>query len=312
MIGEFYLRTMLDLYNLISSTHTFISQDETQYYVHIAYENKKMLDAHKLMLSGMHPLRPTGNNAVHPNSSIRWAKSAVDLMEPEHDGVCQCYSKLIFCGYNVTYTRQSLHNTSDNSTQNKFDLWPSTFVDAASTEIKGVTSSCDPISPLLAQDPYKCQVYAKLKAYLLSNIESHYNNIEDSVAEYRRQILRERNLINESYNGDTREWAVVGLAQRSSRRVWLNLTQIMDVCNNNSQFRYQNDTQANVVCIEVNVENTTTPHEQFLLHRSLDALIGVHGAQMTQALFMRPTAHVLELLPWIPVSIHDSIIITYL
>ena len=86
----------------------------------------------------------------------------------------------------------------------------------------------------------------------------------------------------------------------------------MDVCNNNSQFRYQNDTQANVVCIEVNVENTTTPHEQFLLHRSLDALIGVHGAQMTQALFMRPTAHVLELLPWIPVSIHDSIIITYL
>ena len=36
------------------------------------------------------------------------------------------------------------------------------------------------------------------------------------------------------------------------------------------------------------------------MHRSLHALIGVHGAQLTQGVLLPPHANILELLPWIP------------
>jgi hypothetical protein len=36
------------------------------------------------------------------------------------------------------------------------------------------------------------------------------------------------------------------------------------------------------------------------MHRSLHALIGVHGAQLTQGVLLPPHGKVLELLPWIP------------
>ena len=39
---------------------------------------------------------------------------------------------------------------------------------------------------------------------------------------------------------------------------------------------------------------------QLLMHRSLHAIIGVHGAQLTQGVLLPPHGKVLELLPWIP------------
>lgn len=315
MIGEFYLRTMVDLHSLFSKeigNHTLSTQqsslsEETQYYVHIAYETKKLLDGHKLMLSGMNPITNLKNDDS-PSSSIRWAKSALDLFEPAEEGSCRCFQKLVFCGYNVTYTQQnasanaSATNEALSSDENShYTLWPSSFLDGSNNDVKGYSSSCEPVSRLFAQRPFECQAFAKLKSYLLSNIESHYDDIDETIADYRRQILRERDLISKSYRGDTKEWVIVGLAQRSSRRVWLNLQDAIEECSINFIGSHTNLTK--VVCIEVNVENTATPQEQFLLHRALDVLIGVHGAQMTQALFLPPRAHVLELLPWIPVSI---------
>ena len=304
MIGEFCLRTVIELYLLLAQTknHTNVhspSISETQYYVHLAYENKKLLDAHKLMLSGMHPLSSHLNTK---EENIRWAKSAIDIVHPEHDASCQCYSKLVFCGYDVRYTMQRSPSDSKPSSSNMtFSLWPSTHVDVTNTKMKGGTSSCDPLSQRYNQNPYECQVFAKLKSHLLSNIEAQFLQIEATIVEYRKQVLIDRGLVSEAYTGDTKEWSIVGLAQRTSRRKWLNLSEVIDSCH--EHFLGNNNTnKTQVVCIEVNVENTTTPHEQFLLHRSLDALIGVHGAQMTQSLFLPPGSHILELLPWIPVS----------
>lgn len=303
MIGEFYIRTLLDLYLLISKTFnntihpTESILDDIQYYVHVAYENKKILDGHKLLLSGMH--RVKRKDPGQTTTAVKWAKSALELVQPNDEHGCQCFSKLVFCGYSITYTQQ--HNTNHTPKEDdntKYSLWPSTHLDAGSNEIKGVSSSCEPISSQFVQDPYNCQVYSKLKSYILSNVESQYDNIDETVADFRMRMLLERNLIRS--NGDSSNWCIVGLAQRSSRRVWLNLAEVIDACNSNFFGSHGNPTQ--VACVEINVENTTTPQEQFLLHRSLDALIGVHGAQMTQALFLKPRAHVLELLPWIPVS----------
>ncbi|KAL7475367.1 hypothetical protein ACHAW6_001285 [Cyclotella cf. meneghiniana] len=62
---------------------------------------------------------------------------------------------------------------------------------------------------------------------------------------------------------------------------------------------YQRGSKKRVVCIKVNVKNTSSSYEQLLLHQSVDALIGVHGAQLTQAILLPPHRHVLELLPWV-------------
>jgi hypothetical protein len=300
MIGEFYSRSLMYMHKLLSmapviqqtfeqlkALHMSNSDmeslddhqppiEQTQYYVHITIANKGLLDAHKLLLSGMHRLNDT--------QSTRWAKSAVDLLLPDNDS-CQCYQMLVFCGYD-TYMQQH-RNASE-----RYTLWPSKYIDKSGDDIDG-SSACNPVSPLFTALPNECQEFAKLKSYVLSNIEANFPSIEDAIAQHRRALLLRQNLVEENYNGDTKEWIIVGLAQRYLRRKWLNLANVTEACN--VIFNNQN-----MLCIEVNVEGAKNPYEQFIIHRSLDALVGVHGAQLTQAVFLPAGSHVLELLPWIP------------
>jgi hypothetical protein len=56
-----------------------------------------------------------------------------------------------------------------------------------------------------------------------------------------------------------------------------------------------------VVVVEMNVEvQSSTPYQQIVRHGALDALVGIHGAQMTEAIWMKPGSWVLELLPFVP------------
>ncbi|KAL7518303.1 LOW QUALITY PROTEIN: hypothetical protein ACHAWX_003143 [Stephanocyclus meneghinianus] len=318
MIGEFYTRTMMYVHRLLTFTMamktTHESKDKayrtsvhgsslinaTQFYVHIAF-HKPILDAHKLLLSGIHFLPKPSNYTT--SNAIRSAKSAIDLVQPTNNDDCQCFQKLVFCGYD-TYIQQPAdanENQSGLTVQGNgeanYTLWPGRWVDSSGDEIEGV-SPCNPVSPTFTLLPNVCQNYAKLKSFLLANIEATYSNIEENITDHRRDILQKQGLISESYDGDTKEWAIVGLTQRSSRRVWLNFSNAMDACKVN--FLGSRTDQAKVICVEVNVEDTKSPHEQFLIHRSLDALIGVHGAQLTQGVFLRSGASVLELLPWVP------------
>lgn len=144
-----------------------------------------------------------------------------------------------------------------------------------------------------------CQGYANLRSLMSSNFIKHYPNLGDDIAKFRREALLAKGLISDDYGGDTKEWLVVGLTQRTYRRAWLNLATAMQQCNTKLNDR-------SVVFIEVNVEDTSSPYEQLILHRSLDVLIGVHGAQLTQAVVLPPHAHVLELLPWVPSYIRGA------
>ena len=88
------------------------------------------------------------------------------------------------------------------------------------------------------------------------------------------------------------EWKFIGLAHRKYRRVWLNIDAILDMCDTNFQ-------RNKVLCIKVDVEEIYS-EEQLLIHRSIHAFIGIHGAQLTQGVLLQNHSHVLELLPWIP------------
>ena len=87
-------------------------------------------------------------------------------------------------------------------------------------------------------------------------------------------------------------WKFVGFARRKSRRLWLNIGDVMTMCSDT--FR-----EHKIACVIVDVEEAESPEEQLIMHRSLDALIGVHGAQLTQGVLLPMHGYILELLRWI-------------
>ena len=328
MIGEFYSRTLVKLYHLMMKGAEADSDSKSpwdeiiQFYAHIPYGNKKMLDGHKLLLSGM---------LSDPDSPS--AKSFVDLFVQE-EGMernssssssssdnCQCYEKMVFCGYDV-YTHDvnvlskdvesanivtdSGNDDGDNETSEqvtndgnatmdlpfdydlKYTLWSATALDDSKKLGCGRQT-----------DEYACQEWNGLRKFLAANFQKHYPRLETDVLEKRVEILRAKGAIETGYIGDTKEFHVIGLTQRTYRRAWINLPEIIEKCDAAFVGR--------AICVEVNVEHMTSPYAQLLMHRSLDVMIGVHGAQLTQAVLLPPHGHVLELLPWIPDYIRKSI-----
>jgi hypothetical protein len=316
MIGEFYSRTLLGLYLLMKKDVDANGNDGgklpweevIQFYVHIAYGNKNVLDGHKLLLSGM---------LSNPDSPP--PKSFLDLFvreEDKHDDDdCQCYEKIVFCGYDV-YTHDNnvlskdlehavesdfsediveedlLVSVEDNAPVSRsFKYDPATKYTLWSTMSVGNAghAGCGRSSP--DGEEYACQEWRELRLHLGANLLTHYPTLKRDVVEKRRDYLLEKGFIDKGYRGNTNEFTVIGLTQRTYRRAWINLPDILEECNAAAFER--------VLCVEVNVEKTSSPSEQLVLHRSLDVMIGVHGAQLTQAVLLPPHAHVLELLPWI-------------
>jgi len=94
------------------------------------------------------------------------------------------------------------------------------------------------------------------------------------------------------------EWKIVGLTQRSDRRKWLNHNDAMDACRE----RFTN-TKYKILCVEIDLgskEFWNKPDLHIAAHSSLSALIGIHGAQLAEAVFMPPGSLVVELLPFVP------------
>jgi hypothetical protein len=314
MIGEFYARTILPLYRLMNSYTSQSNkpdnlqspmpwEEDIQFYVHLSHGNQKLYDGHKLLLNGM--LSTTRKNSVD---------SMVDMFTSDgtNEDDCQCYEKLVFCGYDTYINTTDNHQSEDNLTVN------TERVEVENTELTpdlnthytvwGSSTTGDDIDRRghcgkgeISLDLYSCDDWAELRYFLASNFKKRFPSLKSDITNFRRDSLIEMGFIDDSYTGDTREWKFVGLAQRSYRRSWINLPKVRDKCN-----ALYGEKKIQVACIEVNVENTTTPYEQLLLHQSVDALFGVHGAQLTQAVLLPPHGHVLELLPWVTDYIRGS------
>mmetsp|Transcript_37262 Transcript_37262/g.78065 ORF Transcript_37262/g.78065 Transcript_37262/m.78065 type:complete len:847 (+) Transcript_37262:261-2801(+) len=341
MIGEFYARTLLRLYHFMMDNsnqdannnnkdydgkHKKPWEEDIQFYVHIPYGNKKMLDGHKLLLSGM---------LSNPDSPS--ARSLIDLFVRKEGGEdgggengdvggeesadCQCYEKMVFCGYDVyahdsevksrdlepavddddddddddaegsdnASDEEAPSNPASSNYDTKYSLWSAGKLDVGTDLDSG---SCGRAAGTKGIE-YECQSWNGLRNFLSSNFIRHYPTLEVDLEKRRRELLMEKGAIDESYTGDTKEFTVIGFTQRTYRRAWLNLPSILELCNDEAV------SLERAICVEINVENASTPFEQLLLHRSLDVMIGVHGAQLTQAILLPDHAHILELLPWI-------------
>jgi hypothetical protein len=112
--------------------------------------------------------------------------------------------------------------------------------------------------------------------------------IQQEIKNYRLDLLQ-----NMGIHDRFEEYKIVGLMQRKLRRRWLNMDDVLSKCNDH--FR-----RDKIVCVEINLENEySNPMTQVIMHAVLDMLIGVHGAGLTEAIWMPKHAIVVELLPWI-------------
>lgn len=261
MMGEFYVRTLAQLHLLMTShknlnANEIVPQEQDiQFYVHLSHGDQTLYDGHKLLLSGMLSREDAAE-----------VKSILDLFDMASDGIgeqdvsnCECFEKMVFCGYDVFTDKIPSNKRTNNLIPDQnltYTLW-----NAANTALKwNGYCSVDEIRT----DLYSCNEWANLRTFLASNLMKRYPSTTNDILRFRRFKLLEKGFINKSYNGTTHEFIFVGLAQRSSRRSWINLPQVMELCNS-----LYTEKQINVICVEINVEKTINPHEQLVLHRGV-------------------------------------------
>ncbi|KAK1734012.1 putative glycosyltransferase family 61 protein [Skeletonema marinoi] len=262
MMLEFYVRQVMGLHPWMRDYPPESDQD-IQMYVHTSARNSGLLDGHRLFM-GVLPQNDKVNNFL----------SLVQGKE-----TCECYQTLAFCGY----TRTASEATNIQSRNQTFDM-------AAAITYKGGKS------PDWCHDKAKnldltCTIYNDFRQDLMARYAREDSLLQHKIREYRRQTLSVAGLSSEEVD-DVDEWKIVGLTDRKSRRIWLNIDDSVRACDG---FRQQK-----VVCITVNVEKTASPEEQLLMHSSLDVFVGIHGSQLTQGIFLPRQGYILELLPWIP------------
>ena len=272
MIGEFYVRQLIGL-NLCMRDYPPETDRDIQMYMHIAAKNSSLFDGHRLFMGGL----TQNDNELDNFLSLVQGKES-----------CECYQTLAFCGYKRTSTK-STNKTSKSYT---FDLEGSISYKQADESKWCHDKKNKRIENLERSYKFeRCTTYNDLRQDMLARYAKKDPFLPQKIREYRRQTLSLAGVSLEEVN-DVDEWKIVGLAKRQLRRVWLNIDDSVKACD---EFRFQK-----VVCITVNVEEAASPEEQLLMHSSLDALVGIHGAQLTQGIFLPTQGYILELLPWIP------------
>jgi len=269
MIGEFYVRQLVGLNQWMREFPPEADQD-IQMYIHIPAEDGRLFDGHRLFMGGL----PQNGKVDNFLSLVQGKKS------------CECYQTLAFCGYTKMAAAKPNKNKSQNYT---FDLAASFMYNQA--EDSNVNWCY--YGKGKKQIDLNCTTYNDLRQDLLATYARKDQLLQQKIREYRRQIILSLPGLSSSEEANhVDEWKIVGLTKRQSRRIWLNIDDSVKACDG---FRLQK-----VVCITVNVEEAASPEEQLLMHSSLDALVGIHGAQLTQGIFLPRHGYILELLPWIP------------
>lgn len=268
MIGEFYSRTIRGL-NEWMRDYPPKSEEDVQLYVHFASEERQTLfHGHRLFLG-----------ALPQNDKI---DSFLSLIQNQR---CQCFEKLIFCGYNLEDD-----NLDDEYEDDIIEDNEQTFFTADRVVHLDSDYACDKRG---FRRGNRCTAYNHIRQDLLSRYERKDPLLQEKIREYRRNILL-KNGVTPQQIGDVDEWKIVGLTDRKARRVWLNINEIIHTCETKFLLRKK------VVCIKVNVEEANSIQAQLLMHMSLNSMIGIHGAQLSHGILLPQDGSILEILPWIP------------
>ena len=282
MMGEFYVRTIRGL-NRWMRDYPQVSDDDVQIYVHFV-ERYDMFEGHRLFLAGL------------PNNNM--FESFIALM-PRND-TCRCFRKLIFCGYHMENATTFRNDSLSKMIPNDQHMWPSSSRERVHNKFdlndpNAMVFKPIPLIPNSVTDCHECRntAYRELRSDLTKTHSEKYQNLGEKIHRYKRRILIEMGLVSNTTVDVDAGWKFFGFARRKSRRLWLNIGDVMSMCNEKFM-------EHKVACVIVDVEEAESPEAQLIMHLSLDALIGVHGAQLTQGVLLPTHGFILELLPWIP------------
>ena len=280
MLGEFYVRLLMGYWDIVA--HVLSDGDEhkrktmlqhTQLYIlmHYGVRIKTLLESQHLFLD------VANSNPLLPFSVLMETSS------------CRCLRRLLLCGYhevNVDNEEQADNRSpANNRSSDTLPLEPFQYVGSTNYANLGPTSEAF------------LTAFHDMKTALRLNLIENNPLLQDKINEHRKKQIEKMTRQKFPKNQSFGEYKVVGLVQRNKRRRWLNIQESQQRCN--KKFR-----DSKVICVVVNIEldeySNTIGHA--VSYAGLDMLIGIHGAQLTEALFMKPDSWVVELLPWIPVE----------
>lgn len=291
MLGEFYGRSLNQLNYLQKSVLQSLSQsaasltndwnqsttpfastpteararflEQTQIYLHVRTftEHSKLLDSHHLF-----------TDAFRSNPLL----SFTSLLD--YTG-CRCMKRLFLCGYNAKNGKQvgNVRGVFSNSS---------------------VPTELEPASKTLTLKTHDLFPLRELRQRLRDAVINNNPFLQHDIVNFRSNaISRHRPMLaHQLTRNEVNEFRIVGLTQRTGRRRWLNLDDTLRRCN--TEWFGDDD---KIVCVEINLENVdVNPVRQVVIHAACDMIFGIHGAQLTEAIWMRDGSVVVELLPWMP------------
>lgn len=263
MLGEFYDRGLFHLWRLWKENRWLV---ESQLYIHLQpTTSKKLLDSHHLFTSMFRTMPLLDFNVLLDETP------------------CTCLPRLIFCGYDIEYLNETIHVRGK----------PSETVVQETVVLEPIAMEPPGYNPQSALGtPAHRELHSHVRATM---IESNPHVLAD-IAEFRKVQLNKAGgrTTRKTSDSELSKWKLVGLAQRSGRRRWRDLDSVM--------LRAQSIlADRRIALVEVNVESSTsTAYHQIVMHGALDGLVGIHGAQLTEAVWMKPGSWVVELLPYVP------------
>eukprot|EP00804_Cyclotella_cryptica_P010708 CCRYP_005486-RB/>CCRYP_005486-RB protein AED:0.32 eAED:0.32 QI:194/1/1/1/1/0.66/3/1177/595 len=315
MMGEFYSRSLVALNQLLQDNPIPGSYySNLQMYLHVVEKKKhKLLEGHRLFLGGL----PNNNKF----------DSFLSLLSNQ---TCNCFEKLVFCGYDIE--KASKYKPANNSyTSGLMQMAPEYKNDDAKIfRPVGYVKSYKTLCSRKTAGKYdlkskNCFSFRNLRRDIYKTYAQKDVQLPTKILEYRKHILIKKGFITDHNVTAAKvdEWTFIGFAMRKKRRVWLNIDESISLCD--EKFR-----RKKVVCFTVDVEDAKSPEHQvcnsvsifeleaylalilvvirsqLLMHRCLHALIGVHGAQLTQGVLLPPHGKILELLPWVPTYLQGN------
>jgi hypothetical protein len=259
---------------------------QTQLYMHM-HIGKKILDSLHLYLGTL------SDQPVLPFTAMF-----------ERPG-CTCFKRLFFCGYYVTEENTNSNNDvtpAEEATEEEDEEEDGTTTTTNNNDNEKNTKTTikleagDSITRPHGKDFEESDFRQPMRDDVLNKLVRNNSIVREQVVERRMATIAQSTAVDRESQKD---WTVIGLAQRNGRRRWAGLDDVITQCNN--EF-----VSMKITCVIVNIEEEPNPMGHITAHAGLDALMGIHGAQLTHALLMPKGSLVVEFLAWLPYNFNGD------